>query len=130
MALINWSDSYSVGNEKIDSQHKELINMINRLHEKMQSGEGKQVVGSIVDSLITYTIHHFQDEETIFMATDYPEKDKHLKAHRDFEKEVSELKKKLLSNENVGSITLGTILKNWLNDHILTLDKSYKDYIA
>jgi hemerythrin len=33
MALLQWQDRYSVGNEAVDHEHKELIDLINHLAE-------------------------------------------------------------------------------------------------
>jgi hemerythrin len=33
MALLQWQDRYSVGNDAVDHEHKELIDLINRLAE-------------------------------------------------------------------------------------------------
>jgi len=33
MALLRWKDEYGVGIEAVDYEHKELIDLINRLHE-------------------------------------------------------------------------------------------------
>jgi len=38
MAILPWNDSYSVNIEKIDSQHKVLIDYLNRLYEAMLEG--------------------------------------------------------------------------------------------
>jgi hemerythrin len=32
MALFAWSETYSVGNPKIDAQHQQLFPLINALH--------------------------------------------------------------------------------------------------
>ena len=49
MEIIRWNDSYSVNNEQIDSQHKNLVTIINRLAESMATGQGKDVLGKIID---------------------------------------------------------------------------------
>ena len=40
MALLQWKDHYSVGIDAVDHEHKELIDLINRLHDELTtSGE-------------------------------------------------------------------------------------------
>jgi hemerythrin len=59
MALITWNDSLSVKVAEIDEQHKKLIAMINELNDAMRLGKGKDVLGKIVNGLVTYTTTHF-----------------------------------------------------------------------
>ena len=37
MALLHWKDKYSVGIPAVDYEHKELIDLINRLHDELGS---------------------------------------------------------------------------------------------
>ncbi len=41
MSLFEWDENYSVQNIEFDSQHKELIKLINELHNDMQEKKGK-----------------------------------------------------------------------------------------
>ena len=59
MSLINWSDNYSVKVAKFDNQHKNLVNMINEMHEAMRSGRGKDALKPILQKLVNYTVQHF-----------------------------------------------------------------------
>jgi len=38
MPLISWSNEYSVGVKSLDSQHINLFNILNELHESMKNG--------------------------------------------------------------------------------------------
>jgi hemerythrin len=49
--LIDWSDQYSVGVNKFDFQHKNLIKQINDLHMAMSMGNGKSSLGTILNNL-------------------------------------------------------------------------------
>ena len=39
MQLLQWKDEYSVGIDAVDYEHKELIDLINRLHEELDAGD-------------------------------------------------------------------------------------------
>jgi hypothetical protein len=43
--LFPWSDTFSVNIGIIDTQHKNLVGMINDLHQAMVAGHGKDHVG-------------------------------------------------------------------------------------
>ena len=55
MPLIQWDARYTVGVQCLDRQHRRVA-LINQLHDAMAVGQGNQVIGSILDSLIYYTL--------------------------------------------------------------------------
>jgi hemerythrin-like metal-binding protein len=127
--LLSWDKRFEIGHAHIDSQHKELVRLINALYEGLVLGRGKTVTNEILLRLIEYTQTHFRDEERIFSATTYPNTQAHLKEHHDLEAKVTELMANLKSGSAVlGSDTL-TFLKNWLTNHILGTDHGYKPYL-
>ena len=56
MPLIQWDARYTVGVQRLGLQHRQLVALINQLHDAMAVGQGNQVIGSILDSLIYYTL--------------------------------------------------------------------------
>ncbi len=63
MALFNWSEEYSVNVNGLDNQHKKLVDLINELHSAMKEGKSKEVLGKIIEELISYTKFHFQPKK-------------------------------------------------------------------
>jgi hemerythrin-like metal-binding protein len=128
MAFFNWSDDLSVGVKASDDDHKKLIDMLNRLHEAMKSGQGKDVVGKVLDDLVTYTKFHFAREEEFFAMTGYPAVE-HKKEHRELVKQAEELQSRYKSGERVLSIETMDFLKDWLTVHIQGTDRKYTDHL-
>jgi len=127
--FMSWSDSLSVHNETVDSEHKELIRLINLLSDAIQQGKSKSVMSSVLDDLINYTDYHFSDEEKLFMPSDYPYKDAHIKQHQGFVKKIQDLKEAYSSGQAVlGTETLA-FLKDWLLNHIKGTDQGYARYL-
>ena len=56
MGIVGWNNSYSVAVDSIDSDHKQLISIINQLFNAMTKGEGSKVLSPLVDELYKYTI--------------------------------------------------------------------------
>lgn len=128
MALIKWDDSFSVNVGKIDDQHRALVTMNNELNEAMAQGKGKDVLGKIVNGLISYTATHFKTEEDYFNTFRYPEKDSHKKEHVEFVRKVTEFKDGFESGKLSLSIEVMTFLSNWLRNHIKVVDKKYSRF--
>jgi hemerythrin len=128
MALIKWDDSFSVNVAKIDQQHQKLILMINELHDAMKQGKGKEVLGKIVNGLISYTATHFKTEEDYFNQFGYPETDSHKKEHIAFVQKVSEFKDGFEKGKLSLSIEVMNFLSDWLQNHIKGTDKKYSQF--
>lgn len=127
--VLYWTDSLSVKNKHIDEQHKKLVNMVNKLNSAVNKGESRNMLGTILDELIEYTVKHFKDEEALFVNSSYPGKEKHLEEHNNLKKTVSELRAAFME----GNVLIGTdtidFLKNWLVNHIMGTDMEYTSYI-
>jgi len=129
MALITWTSNMSVGNDRIDREHQELIAIINRLADAMQQGSANQIVGGIINELVMYTIRHFSDEERLFSATAYPAVDAHKEKHKFLIDKVQQLKADYAAGKVAIGVPLLQFLKDWLMEHIMKTDKTYMPYL-
>ncbi len=125
MALITWTNAFSVGVQEIDMQHQELIRLINELHDAMRAGKGGSTLGGILKRLIDYTVNHFGFEERLFAKTAYPESAVHIAKHASLTREVQALALKYESGQSVLTIDVMEFLRAWLTDHIKGADKRY-----
>ena len=125
MALITWSDSYSVNSPEMDAQHKKLVAMINDLHDAMKDGHGKEALGRTLDGLIDYAGIHFADEERLMVKVNFAELPAHKLEHEAFVKKALKLQADFHTDQVVLSFTVMEFLKDWLVNHILKNDKKY-----
>ena len=63
MDLIRWTPDLELGIEEIDRQHREVVDLINRLYACHLAGERRDVLGAIIEELERQTERHFADEE-------------------------------------------------------------------
>lgn len=131
MSLITWSDEiYSVGIRKMDDQHKQLIGLINALHDHRDSTD-REFIERVIATLIQYTKRHFVDEERILEKLHWSNLDIHRAQHVQFIKTLSDLKSMYEQNDLSKDLVekLTEFLKNWLTKHILVEDKAYARYL-
>ena len=129
MALIIWSDKFSVNVKAIDAQHKKLVELLNTVHDAMKEGRGREVIGETLDGLVDYTKVHFATEEKLLGNNDYPFFQGHKKIHDDMIKEVELLRLRYESGETMLSVDVMQFLKNWLTDHIMGTDRNYSHFL-
>jgi len=120
------------GNELIDSEHKELIDRINKLVDSCESGKEKTTAVRTLDFLMDYTDFHFRDEEKLQEESGYPEIENHKLQHKVFEKAVNELKEMLEEEEGPTEAFVAAVNKNiteWFLNHIQVWDKKVAEHV-
>jgi hemerythrin-like metal-binding protein len=128
--MFAWSNRLDTGIKIIDDQHRELVGMLARLFEAMQSGAGNTVVEQIIKGLEAYARDHFAVEEQLMVAHGYPDLEGHLAAHKIFQSKVAALKQQdEHSSQGVISIQVVLFLRNWLTEHIGSIDQALGAYL-
>ena len=128
MALMKWDSSLSVQIDGIDAQHKKLVTLLNKLHDAMSAGAGRQAVGSVLDELVAYTREHFANEEQIMRRAAYPDLAKHAAEHVTLTAKAVDLQKGLKAG-NVLTMDVMAFLVTWLTQHIMKVDMQYVPYV-
>ncbi|MBI4388772.1 MAG: bacteriohemerythrin [Nitrospinae bacterium] len=123
--LFSWDQSYSVGVNEIDNQHKQIFSFINQLYKAMMKGQGKEAMGKILDALVDYTATHFAYEERLMTQTGYGGYDEHLDKHKKLVAQVLEFQGQYKKGMADVNYDLFDFLKGWLRNHIHGIDKKY-----
>lgn len=130
MSMLTWNEAFSVGSAMIDSDHRILINLLNQLHEAMETGQSREVLGSVVNVLAEYVEHHFQREEALMERIGYPDCAEHRNNHRQLTDMVRQIRDRWMKGERqVLDDDVMLFLKRWLTDHILKADMAYRPWI-
>ncbi len=125
---IAWSPAFATGVEQVDEQHRSLIDQINRLNTAMQSGQGRESLGSTLRFVEDYVRKHFRDEERQMDCLRCPAAEQNKKAHAEFLAKFAELKKRFEAEGAKSSIVLEihSYLGTWLVQHIASIDVQLK----
>ena len=127
--LFPWSEKYQVGITFADVQHKQLVDIINRLHQAVVDGKGRMVIGRTLDELIRYTQAHFAAEEKVLQSCGYPDFVALHSEHERLAYAVLEFYQKLMGNEvGMNTYSLG-FLKDWLGEEILDVDMKFAPFL-
>ena len=61
ISKISWDDAYLLGIDEIDSQHKKLIAIANKLYDILTGSTDKYkiLLPSILKEIKDYTVYHF-----------------------------------------------------------------------
>ena len=131
MAVFEWQDSYNLGIQLIDDQHKVLVRIINDLDDLLKQTFSNERLKELFNELVDYTKYHFSTEERIMKTRGYASSqlEAHLKQHQQFVQQITAL------NHDAASLTRDEgewvlkYLTNWLINHILKVDRHLVDHL-
>lgn len=131
MEHVAWNPTMSVGVEILDDDHKKLIGMLTVLLEDGVASKNRDDLVQLLNGLLEYTSVHFAREEDLMDRQGYPDLDAHKAAHRYFVDEVRKLSREYdESNTMMLRIDLILLLKEWLIEHIQSVDMRYKPFMT
>lgn len=123
MTYMTWDDSLDTGIAVIDSQHKQIVDYINRLHSAIKSKERNRS-REVLDEVVNYTLTHFSFEEEMMKVAGYIHYDSHCMVHQAFLARISDYRIRLNNGEDVAKLLLSD-LRIWLTNHIKNEDVDY-----
>ena len=128
MAHINWNRSMETGIESVDNQHRRLVEMINDFYSEMDKNSSKEKMLELLKGLKNYTLYHFEDEEALMRAVNYPEIQEHIAIHKTFVKKVSDFEQRFVSGKLLLTLEVTNFIKEWIVKHIMGEDMKYVAY--
>lgn len=122
MALIKWKDSFSVGVDAVDHEHRELIDLINELHDKLVSEDEEPDVTAFLGEIFRGISAHFALEERFMREHRYDQHDEHKEAHEDLLEGIRDIMDGYEADPDGASKQLSARLDAWFTDHFKTHD--------
>jgi hemerythrin len=122
--LFDWMEEYGLGIDNIDTQHRQLFDIANRLWDELRPGDLEEVLMDIY----RHTRQHFRDEEQFMKDMGYPELEGHRRQHDALLAQFNELSAKVVKDPAQLS-ALQTFLADWIADHTLNQDQRLHRFI-
>ncbi|MFW5799565.1 MAG: bacteriohemerythrin [Spirochaetota bacterium] len=138
MSMFKWNEKYLTGIDLIDEQHKEMVNIFNKLYKAYYESDKNQVTNTFLKKifyeLIDYMYIHFTTEENLLYRFNYPYFSEHKALHDEFKRELTKMYDEFrysseYENKIVVTSHLILYIYEWVEGHILKSDKKYSDYI-
>ncbi len=129
--LFEWTPSISVGDPIIDAQHQRLLGEVNTLLSYLISEKDDATVANAVKFLDTYIDDHLAYEELYMEEHRYPERENHIKYHKDFIEHYKAFKGRLNGGASREALALEIeqYIGNWWLTHIAVEDHKYAEFI-
>jgi len=128
MKLLKWKDAYSMGEDKIDEQHKGLFKLSNEIYNLVEAGvDEAEIFRELFIALNDYTVEHFIYEEMYMQAQGYPALKEHIEQHIEFSRTLKKVALGINKDSHIKDI--GEFVTTWLLQHVLDEDMKYKKFV-
>ena len=129
--FMDWDDQLALGISILDSQHKRLVRLINKL------GLAYQHSGEKIDCHFVHTAHeaifyldyHHRTEEKLMILLEYHNFLDHKREHEDFSQEIAARARKLDDRKQLITGQFVDFLDERLCSHIHSSDRSFAEFI-
>ncbi len=122
---ISWREQLSVGNNVIDSDHKHLFDILNRIEKSMLEKNRHELTAEL-EELTRYSLLHFEREEKIAQAAGYTQVPNLNLSHKSLMTRLDQMRAKFdvagsdWSSEATEDFS--QFLRTWLIDHVIKED--------
>ncbi len=124
MPYVQWNSSLNTGIDIIDTQHRRIVDYINRLHDANERGD-RDEIDQVFEELIDYAVSHFMYEENLQEKAGYGFVVAHQRAHQAFTRKVEEYKERYDAGDHRVTEQVSFMLRAWLLNHIQQEDAAY-----
>ncbi len=117
MSLIAWRDEFTIGLPDVDHEHRELIAMINALHESLGPAADAEMVVAALGEIHARTAAHFALEEREMRKLDYLSVTEHKDDHERLLDDILDISDTVKSPADYNPEALGRRLSTWFTEH-------------
>jgi diguanylate cyclase (GGDEF)-like protein/hemerythrin-like metal-binding protein len=119
-AWLAFSNAHLVGVQEIDDQHRQLVQMVNRINQSIVKKFEATLIEAAFQELLDFTRLHFATEQRLMLKHGYAESDAHQHEHTQLLHKLGDLATQ--ADQGNDLLILQTI-KDWLVSHIQHADK-------
>lgn len=123
MPLIEWRKEFETGVADVDHEHRELVDLINRLHENIAGGAARTRIAEFLGEVFARIAAHFALEESIMRKHAYDEYEAHKAEH---EKLLDEIRDIMDAQQDDPSSAyadgLALTVRDWFVNHFKSKD--------
>ncbi len=122
MGLLHWEDRYSVGIAAVDHEHRELVDLVNRLYAEASAQRSKEAVVGFFGDLLKAISSHFALEERFMHERGYDQLTQHKNDHERLLDELRDIMDDFEASSRFDEQQLAEALDAWFSRHFETHD--------
>lgn len=128
---MEWNESFVLGIEEIDQQHKMLVERFRMLSDAVRDAREQEMLTDMAKFLVEYAQFHFATEERYMKEFAYPDMAEQLSEHEQFSRDAIDLQHKISGggNSHVLAVELTGKMFRWVIQHVRDHDRKMAQYI-
>ena len=126
---IELDESLLVGHDLIDQDHRDLVPLVNVFLASITKDQGKHATYDDVDEITTRFAAHFERENELMAASNFPEQATHLAEHEALLKDLGRLLSLVEDDSSQDVATTARKIEDWFLKHIAGSDKRLGQYL-
>jgi hemerythrin len=119
MALIEWRKEFETGVADVDHEHRELVDLINQLHEQVTAGASSDRIQDFLGEVFAKIAAHFALEESIMRKHAYDEYEAHKAEHEKLLDEIRDIMDGATADYGTA---LSETVRDWFVNHFKSKD--------
>ena len=129
--MTELSSDFIVECEKLDKDHKRLVEMVDEITTKLDNGVTENCKKMVTD-FINFTKAHFRREEKLLTKIGYPDVEKHRNHHNYLDKKMGHILEftDSVATNKLARESLRKELIFFIMDDVITTDLDFKEFIA
>ncbi len=105
------------------------MDKFNLLYAAVTGNQGREAIIDKMTEVLECAQTHFHDEEALFAKNRYPKENEQKRAHQAFKKKSESIYESFLQNAVVNPVELVALMADWIENHMLTMDMEYKEFM-
>ncbi len=123
MTLIQWRKEFETGVADVDHEHKELVGLINELHDKLGDEADDDTVAAFLGEVFARISAHFALEESIMRKHEYDEYEAHKHDHEHLLDDIRDIMDDFEARRTTDyRAALSAAVRDWFVEHFKTKD--------
>jgi hemerythrin-like metal-binding protein len=130
MTLLQWQDTFSVGVAEVDHEHRELIGLINTLHDALGTERDGERVEAFLGEIFADISAHFALEERVMRERRYDALAEHKADHERLLDQLRDMMDEQADGVRLDDARFGGQLEEWFARHFSTHDARFHRHLA
>jgi hemerythrin-like metal-binding protein len=124
---MKWDDSFAIGIEAIDNQHKKIFEHLLAIEKSVAKRDPWHILRFFLGQMSEYMQFHLAVEEALLEIVGYPDRGSHCDSHARLVDQIASLEEKL--KQNATGENLVGFFEDWFVRHVLSNDREYAAYV-